>query len=198
MQAEKGVAIGIINSSWGGTNIASWSTRQSLEKYARFREKLQSPQYFHPCLLYTSNSFIHFLALSSLDYQTSLESIRRSGGNKTGLDYCHARFHRRRICRDSLLYPNCTLCTCLLYTSGPILGLFAFGIFTKKQVYDKYIPLVAIASPILCYILQRNSEAWFNGYQISYELLLFNAAFTFIGLCFLIRKKSTMDNTTVL
>ena len=65
------------------------------------------------------------------------------------------------------------------YTYGPILGLFAFGIFTKKQVYDKYIPLVAIASPILCYILQRNSEAWFNGYQISYELLLFNAAFTF-------------------
>lgn len=84
------------------------------------------------------------------------------------------------------------------YTYGPILGLFAFGIFTKKQVYDKYIPLVAIASPILCYILQRNSEAWFNGYQISYELLLFNAAFTFIGLCFLIRKKSTIDNTTVL
>ena len=41
------------------------------------------------------------------------------------------------------------------YTYGPILGLFAFGIFTKKQVYDKYIPLVAIASPILCYILQK-------------------------------------------
>ena len=72
------------------------------------------------------------------------------------------------------------------------------GIFICGDIYDKYIPLVAIASPILCYILQRNSEAWFNGYQISYELLLFNAAFTFIGLCFLIRKKSTMDNTTVL
>ena len=69
---------------------------------------------------------------------------------------------------------------------------------TLKQVYDKYIPLVAIASPILCYILQRNSEAWFNGYQISYELLLFNAAFTFTGLCFLIRKKSTINNTTAL
>ena len=74
------------------------------------------------------------------------------------------------------------------YTYGPILGLFAFGIFTKKQVYDKYIPLVAIASPILCYILQRNSEAWFNGYQFSYELLIFNALFTFIGLCILIKK----------
>ena len=57
------------------------------------------------------------------------------------------------------------------YTYGPILGLFAFGIFTKKQIYDKYIPPIAIASPVLCYILQRNSEAWFNGYQISYYYL---------------------------
>lgn len=74
------------------------------------------------------------------------------------------------------------------YTYGPILGLFAFGIFTHKQIHDKYIPIVAIASPLLCYILQKNSEAWFNGYQFSYELLIFNALFTFIGLCFLIRK----------
>ena len=49
------------------------------------------------------------------------------------------------------------------YTYGPILGLFAFGIFTKKQVRDKYIPIVAIVSPILCFILQENSEKWFNG-----------------------------------
>lgn len=76
------------------------------------------------------------------------------------------------------------------YTYGPILGLFAFGIFIKKQVYDKYIPLVAILSPALCYILQSNSEAWFGGYQFSYELLLFNAAFTFLGLCLLIRRKA--------
>lgn len=74
------------------------------------------------------------------------------------------------------------------YTYGPILGLFAFGIFMKQQVRDKYIPLVAILSPILCFILQKNSEAWFNGYQFSYELLIFNALFTFIGLCLLIRK----------
>ena len=74
------------------------------------------------------------------------------------------------------------------YTYGPILGLFAFGIFTKKQVRDKHIPWVAIASPILCFILQKNSERWFNGYQFSYELLIFNALFTFIGLCLLIKK----------
>lgn len=77
------------------------------------------------------------------------------------------------------------------YTYGPILGLFAFGIFTKKQVRDRYIPVVAILSPILCYVLQRNSEVWFNGYQFSYELLIFNALFTFIGLSLLIRRKQS-------
>ena len=48
MQAEKEVAIGIINSSWGGTKIASWSTRQSLEKYENFKEKFRSSQYSNP------------------------------------------------------------------------------------------------------------------------------------------------------
>ena len=82
------------------------------------------------------------------------------------------------------------------YTYGPILGLFAFGIFTKKQVYDKYIPLVAITSPILCYILQRNSEAWLNGYQISYELLIINALFTFLGLCLFIKSQDKETSYT--
>lgn len=68
------------------------------------------------------------------------------------------------------------------YTYGPILGLFAFGIFTKKQVYDKYVPLVALLSPVLCFILQKNSVEWFNGYSFSYELLIMNALFSFIGL----------------
>ena len=77
------------------------------------------------------------------------------------------------------------------YTYGPILGLFAFGIFMKQQVRDKYIPLVAIISPILCFILQMNSEVWYNGYQFSYELLIFNASFTFIGLCILTKKNKT-------
>ncbi len=74
------------------------------------------------------------------------------------------------------------------YTYGPILGMFAFGIFTKKQVKDKFVPLVAILSPILCLILHLNSEKWFNGYSFSYELLIMNAFFTFVGL-FLLKKK---------
>ena len=75
------------------------------------------------------------------------------------------------------------------YTYGPILGMFAFGIFMKKKVRDRYVPLAAIVAPVLCYILQTNSEAWFNGYKFSYELLIFNALFTFIGLCLLIKKE---------
>ena len=75
------------------------------------------------------------------------------------------------------------------YTYGPILGLFTFGIIMKWKVRDRFVPLAAIAAPVLCYILQTHSEQWFNGYKFSYELLIFNAAFTFIGLM-LLRKSS--------
>lgn len=74
------------------------------------------------------------------------------------------------------------------YTYGPILGMFIFGMGCKKPVHDRWVPLVAVASPIICYILQSNSEAWFGGYQISFELLIINALITALGLCFLIRK----------
>ena len=74
------------------------------------------------------------------------------------------------------------------YTYGPILGLFAFGILTQKAVKDKYVPIVALVAPAICLVLQLNSERWFGGYRFSYELLLVNAALTFLGLC-LLRKK---------
>jgi SSS family transporter len=76
------------------------------------------------------------------------------------------------------------------YTYGPILGMFAFGILTKRQVRDKWVPLAALVSPVLCFILQTNSARWFNGYRFSYELLIFNALFTFVGLLALSRKAS--------
>ena len=75
------------------------------------------------------------------------------------------------------------------YTYGPILGMFAFGIFTKRKVRDRWVPLVAVIAPILCLILQSNSERWFGGYKFSYELLLFNALFAFLGLLIISRKK---------
>lgn len=75
------------------------------------------------------------------------------------------------------------------YTYGPILGLFVFGIFVKKQVNDKWVPLVALLSPALCLIIDLNSKEWFNGYEFSHERLILNALITFIGLCFLIKKR---------
>jgi Na+/proline symporter len=74
------------------------------------------------------------------------------------------------------------------YTYGPILGMFAFGILTKWKVRDRWVPVVAIIAPLICLVLQLNSERWFGGYQFSYEILIINALLTFIGLC-LIRRK---------
>ena len=75
------------------------------------------------------------------------------------------------------------------YTYGPILGMFVFGLTTKKAVNDRWVPVVCVLSPVICYILQSNSEAWFNGYQISFELLIINALVTVLGLCLLIKRK---------
>lgn len=75
------------------------------------------------------------------------------------------------------------------YTYGPILGLFTFGIFTKWQVRDKLLPIVAIIAPVICFILDKNSVAWFGGYKFSYELLIMNAAFTFIGMLLISKGK---------
>lgn len=79
--------------------------------------------------------------------------------------------------------------TLVSYTYGPILGMFAFGILTRWQVRDRYVFIVAIAAPALCYILQANSERWFGGYKFSYELLIVNAAIMFAGMA-LLRKKN--------
>ena len=73
------------------------------------------------------------------------------------------------------------------YTYGPLLGLFSFGLFTKYRVRDRLIPVVAILSPMICYVLSANSVHWFNGYSFGFELLILNGMITFAGL-FLIRK----------
>ena len=73
------------------------------------------------------------------------------------------------------------------YTYGPLLGLFSFGLFTKTPVKDKFVPYLCVASPILTYIIDSNSQAWLNGYQFGFEKLLVNGAITFIGL-WLLRK----------
>lgn len=68
------------------------------------------------------------------------------------------------------------------YTYGPLLGLFAFGLFTKRSVNDRLVPLVCVITPVLSYILNTNSAAWFGGYRFSFELLLVNGLLTMLGL----------------
>ena len=72
------------------------------------------------------------------------------------------------------------------YTYGPLLGMYAFGLFTRLQVKDKYVPWVAVSSPILCFLLSEYSKVLLFGYVFGFELLIVNGLFTFIGL-FLIR-----------
>lgn len=78
------------------------------------------------------------------------------------------------------------------FTYGPLLGLYAFGLFTKRKVLDRWVPVVAVVSPIICYILKMNSEAWFNGYRFGFEILLINGTVTFL-LLLLIRPKKQKE-----
>lgn len=76
------------------------------------------------------------------------------------------------------------------YTYGPLLGLFAFGLFTKYQVTDRWVPYFAILSPILCYALDVLAQQMW-GYHFGYELLMLNGALTFAGL-YVTRKKEPL------
>lgn len=78
------------------------------------------------------------------------------------------------------------------YTYGPLLGLFVFGLYSKRTVKDKWVPLVAVSSPVICYFISRYSEVLFNGYQFGFELLLLNGLLTITGLFFISIKKESL------
>lgn len=74
------------------------------------------------------------------------------------------------------------------YTYGPLWGLFAFGILTKRQVNDKAIPAICLLSPAACFLLDRNSDWLLGGYRFGFELLILNGLLTFIGILAVSRK----------
>ena len=74
------------------------------------------------------------------------------------------------------------------YTYGPLLGMFCFGIFTKKSVRDRWIPLVVILAPVITWVIDVNSVEWFHGYVFSHERLILNALLTYLGMTCLIKK----------
>ncbi|MBQ0029159.1 MAG: sodium:solute symporter [Bacteroidales bacterium] len=77
--------------------------------------------------------------------------------------------------------------TIVSYLNGPLLGLFAFGLFTRFIVHDKWVPFVGVLSPVLCAVLSYFAEVCWN-YKFGYELLLLNGLLTFLGL-WIIRKR---------
>ena len=79
--------------------------------------------------------------------------------------------------------------TLVSYTYGPLLGLFALGMFTQVRPRESFVPWVAIASPVVCYavdyiVLQT------TGYKFGYEMLMFNGLLTFLGLMAVARKNA--------
>ncbi|WP_296703527.1 sodium:solute symporter [Algoriphagus sp.] len=74
------------------------------------------------------------------------------------------------------------------YTYGPLLGLYSFGLFTKLQVKDKWVPYLAVLAPTITYIIASNSEKLLWGYKFGFEALILNGLLMFLGL-WLVRKK---------
>ena len=74
------------------------------------------------------------------------------------------------------------------YTYGPLLGLYSFGLFTQIKVKDRFVPYIAVAAPIMTFIISQNSEKWLWGYKFGFEALILNGVLMFLGL-YLLRKK---------
>ena len=82
------------------------------------------------------------------------------------------------------------------YTYGPLLGLFAFGLFTRRQIKDRYALLVCLLAPVLSYILNLYSKEWFDGLTFGFLILAVNGLLTFLGL-FFISRKANPQHTSV-
>ncbi len=81
------------------------------------------------------------------------------------------------------------------YTYGPLLGLFSFGILTKRKLTESiFVPIICLAAPLICYIIADHSAAWFGGFQIGIELLILNGLLTFIGLWLISTKADNLSN----
>ncbi len=84
----------------------------------------------------------------------------------------------RLVDSSSMIDAIYVLCS---YTYGPLLGMFAFSIFTRLSVRDRAVPFIAVVSPLLCFALDK-TVAHYTGYRFGYELLMLNGLLTFAGL----------------
>ncbi len=78
------------------------------------------------------------------------------------------------------------------YTYGPLLGLFAFGIFTRRSLPNTFaVTVVCLVAPVLCYFLAQYAPKMLGGFQIGIELLLINGILTYLGLLLISQKKNS-------
>jgi len=82
------------------------------------------------------------------------------------------------------------------YTYGPLLGLFSFGLFTRRKTLDKITPLIAVLSPLICYLLSKYSETLLWGYKFGFELLILNGLLMFSGLWIFSTKPNSEEELT--
>ena len=82
------------------------------------------------------------------------------------------------------------------FTYGPILGLFAFGLLTKNQIKDKFVPVVAVVAPLLTYFIDANSARLLSGYKFGFELLLLNGLLMYVGLLLITKKQIALSKNT--
>ena len=68
------------------------------------------------------------------------------------------------------------------YTYGPLLGLFTFGILLNRNVKDNFVPIICVAAPIICFIIDKYQKVLFGNFEIGLELLIINGLITFLGL----------------
>lgn len=92
----------------------------------------------------------------------------------------------RAVNSTSLLDAIYVLCS---YTYGPLLGMFGFALFVRREVSDRLVPYIAVASPLLCYVIDTATTS-LTGYKFGYELLMLNGLLTFLGLWFTGRPSS--------
>jgi SSS family transporter len=135
-----------------------------------------------------SSSGSALTALTSSMTLDILKADRRDGGRK--LDKVRFRMHIlnavamgliicafRAFGSQSVINAVYTIAG---YTYGPLLGLFIYGIVSRRNVRDTIVPFICGVSPLITYVLAMNSERWFGGYQMGFENLLVNAAITML------------------
>lgn len=80
------------------------------------------------------------------------------------------------------------------YTYGPLLGLFSFGILTKRIANNKLIPIICIAAPLICFLIDKFQRNLFGNFEIGLELLIINGFLTFFGLILISKKSVTVKD----